>query len=155
MFKRVIVPLDGSPLAEGIMPFLLDIAGPLDLEIALVQVIAPLPPPIVDPVSPAVVIDDIAARTEDARTYLATIASGLRARGVRVTTDARVGDVVSVILAAAKTAGADLIAMTTHGRSGFGRVLFGSVAEAVLRRSSVPVFLMRLTEWDVAARRAA
>ena len=154
MFKRAIVPLDGSALAEGIMPFLLDIAGPLDLEIDLVRVIAPLPPPTVDPASP-VVIDDIAARTEDARTYLATIAAGLRARGVRVTTEARVGDVVSEILAAAKAAGADLIAMTTHGRSGFGRVLFGSVAEAVLRRSGVPVFVMRLTERDVAARPAA
>jgi nucleotide-binding universal stress UspA family protein len=48
------------------------------------------------------------------------------------------------VLAAAAAARADLIAMTTHGRTGVGRLLFGSVAEAVLRRADVPVFLMRL-----------
>jgi nucleotide-binding universal stress UspA family protein len=55
---------------------------------------------------------------------------------------------------AAREIGADLIAMTTHGRSGLGRLLFGSVAEAVLRESQLPVFLMRVTEAQVAARAA-
>jgi nucleotide-binding universal stress UspA family protein len=41
--------------------------------------------------------------------------------------------------------------MTTHGRSGLGRLLFGSVAEAVLRQAEIPVFLMRMTEAQVAA----
>ncbi len=58
----------------------------------------------------------------------------------------RRGDPMREILTAAGDAGADLIAMTTHGRSGLGRLLFGSVAEAVLRRAEIPVFLMRLTE---------
>jgi nucleotide-binding universal stress UspA family protein len=47
------------------------------------------------------------------------------------------------ILAAAQESGADIIAMATHGRTGVGRLLFGSVAEAVLRRASVPVFMIR------------
>ena len=51
----------------------------------------------------------------------------------------------------AREVDADLIAMTTHGRSGLGRLLFGSVAEAVLRQAEIPVFLMRLTEASVAA----
>jgi nucleotide-binding universal stress UspA family protein len=45
----------------------------------------------------------------------------------------------------------DLIAMTTHGRSGLGRLVFGSVAEAVLRQADIPVFMMRLTERQVPA----
>jgi nucleotide-binding universal stress UspA family protein len=49
------------------------------------------------------------------------------------------------ILAAAKATGADLIAMATHTRSGFGRILFGSVAEAVLHASPVPVLMIRMT----------
>jgi nucleotide-binding universal stress UspA family protein len=73
------------------------------------------------------------------------VAADLRGRGVRVTTEARHGDPVKELVAAARDAGADLIAMTTHGRSGVGRLLFGSVAEAVLRQANVPVLMMRLT----------
>jgi nucleotide-binding universal stress UspA family protein len=54
------------------------------------------------------------------------------------------------IVNAARETGADLIAMSTHGRSGLGRLMFGSVAEAVLRHSDVPVFLLRATEAQVA-----
>jgi nucleotide-binding universal stress UspA family protein len=74
---------------------------------------------------------------------------------VRVTTDARYGEPVAEIVASAREAGADLIAMTTHGRSGFGRLLFGSVAEAVLRQAEIPVLMMRLTERQVSAADAA
>jgi len=57
-----------------------------------------------------------------------------------------------VIVAAARETGADLIAMSTHGRSGLGRLVFGSVAQAVLRHVEIPVFLMRTTEAQVAKR---
>ena len=83
------------------------------------------------------------------------MAADLRGRGVRVTTDARHGDPVTELVAAARETGADLIAMTTHGRSGFGRLLFGSVAEAVLRQAEIPVLIMRLTEHQVAAAQVA
>ena len=59
------------------------------------------------------------------------------------------------LVAAARETGADLIAMTTHGRSGFGRLLFGSVAEAVLRQAEIPVLMMRLTERQVSAAEVA
>jgi nucleotide-binding universal stress UspA family protein len=61
----------------------------------------------------------------------------------------RRGQPAEEILASARAAGADLIAMTTHGRSGLGRLLFGSVAEAALRQAEIPVFLMRLTKSQV------
>ena len=143
MYKRVLVPLDGSEPGESVLPFLTEIAGPLDMTILLLRVIEPLPPSIVDG-GPGIV-DDVDARRRDAVEYLAPLAIALRARGIDTTSTVRVGRAEDEILAAARTEGVDLIAMSTHGRSGLGRLLFGSVAEQVLRRAEIPVFLLRHT----------
>jgi nucleotide-binding universal stress UspA family protein len=153
MYKCALVPLDGSPVAEGIIPFILEIAGPLDMEVALLRVLVPTPPMAIEGTR-HVAVDDVEKLTAAAQDYLAAIAAELRARGVRVTSHVRRGEAVAEILGGAREAGADLIAMTTHGRSGLGRLLFGSVAEAVLRHAEVPVFLMRQTKEQVAARLA-
>lgn len=145
MYKRVVIPLDGSPLAEGILPFIMQIAGPLDMEVVLVRAMAPIPPEVIEG-SRQVTVEDVPARLGEARKYLTPLADELKAKGVRVRVEARHGDPVSEIVGAARDNDADLIAMTTHGRSGLGRVLFGSVAEAVLHRAEIPVFLMRLTK---------
>lgn len=145
MYKRVVIPLDGSPLAEGILPFITQIAGPLDLEVILVRAMPPIPPQVMEG-SRQVIVEDVPARLAEAREYLTRVAAELKAKGVRARVEARHGDPVTEIVAAARENDADLIAMTTHGRSGLGRVLFGSVAEAVLRRAEIPVFLMRLTQ---------
>jgi nucleotide-binding universal stress UspA family protein len=150
MYKRALVPLDGSRLAEGILPFLLQIAGPLAPEVALVYVVRPLGPPIVEENSRFTVYDP-AAKLAEARDYLAPIAAELQRKGFQVTSNVRKGEPVEEIVAAAREVGADIIAMTTHGRSGLSRVLFGSVAEAVLRQAELPVLMMRLTERDVSA----
>jgi nucleotide-binding universal stress UspA family protein len=154
MYKRVLIPLDGSRLAEGILPFILQIAGPLDLEVVLVSVMQPIAPQAIEGTA-QFTVDDVAARLNEAREYLAPVAADLRQRGVRVTTDARYGWPVTQIVAAAREADASLIAMTTHGRSGFGRLLCGSVAEALLRQAEIPVLMMRLTERQVPAAEAA
>jgi nucleotide-binding universal stress UspA family protein len=133
MYRRVLVPLDGSRLAEGILPFVLQIAGPLDLEVVLVRVVEP-----------------IMTQTLEGTGHAPVDDADLRSRGVRVTTDARHGEPLAELLAAARDSRADLIAMTTHGRSGLGRLLFGSIAEAVLRRAQIPVLTMRLTRRQVA-----
>lgn len=75
------------------------------------------------------------------------IMEALKAKGVRAGGRVRIGDPAAEIVA-------DLIAMTTHGRSALGRLLFGSVAEAVLRGSPIPVFLMKMTD-AVEARRVS
>jgi len=142
MYKRVLVPLDGSEVGESIMPFILQIAGPLDMTVVLVRVLEP-PPPMAVEGTRYFVPGDLAELQRDAEDYLAAVAAGLRARGVDVTWETRVGRPDTEILAAARSAGADLIAMSTHGRSGVGRLLFGSVAEQVLRQADVPVFLIR------------
>lgn len=151
MYKRAVVPLDGSPVAEAIIPFILEIAGPLDLEVVLLRILQPIPPEVIEG-SRHVVVEDVQARGMDAEEYLAPIAAELRGKGVRVRTLVRRGEPAAEIVEAAREADADLIAMTTHGRSGLRRLIFGSVAEAVLRRAELPVFLMRMTEAEVAAR---
>jgi nucleotide-binding universal stress UspA family protein len=149
MYKRVLVTLDGSPLAESILPIVSPIAGPMDLEVVLFRV---LQPPVVPAMADAVpMIEDVEERIAEAREYLAPLAAELAARGIRVKAEVRRGDPVQEILAAAREFDSDLIAMTTHGRSGLGRLLFGSVAEAVLRRSDIPVLMIRLTEKQVQA----
>jgi len=143
MYKRILVPLDGSELGESIVPLLLEIAGPLDMTIVLLRVLEPLTPLATDGMP--IVVNDLEARRRNAQEYLAPIAIGLRTRGIDVSSEIRVGRADEQILAAVREVGADLIAMSTHGRGGLGRLLFGSVAEQVLRRAEVPVFLMRQT----------
>ena len=153
MFRRALVALDGSPVAEAIIPFIVEIAGPLDMEVVLVRVNRPIPPEVIEG-SRHVIVEDSEANRLDAEEYLAPVAVELRKQGVRVRTQVRRGQPSEEIVLAAREVDADLIAMTTHGRSGLGRLLFGSVAEAVLRESRLPVFLMRVTEAQVAVRTA-
>jgi nucleotide-binding universal stress UspA family protein len=151
MYKRALVPLDGSPIAEAIIPFILEIAGPLDMEVVLLRVVEPIPPIALEG-SRHIEVEDVELRRTHAEEYLAPIAVELRNKGVRVESRVRRGNAVDQIVAAARETGADLIAMSTHGRGGLGRLIFGSVAQAVLRQAEVPVFLMRATESQVARR---
>jgi nucleotide-binding universal stress UspA family protein len=145
VYKRALVPLDGSPLAEAIIPFLLEIAGPLDMKVLLLRVLELVTPVVIEGTR-TVVSEPPAVRRREAEEYLAPIAASLRARGVDTACEVREGRADAEILAAARETGADLVAMSTHGRSGLGRLLFGSVAEQVLRHAEVPVFLMRQSE---------
>ena len=140
--KRVLVALDGSPSAEAVLRFLIEIAGPLDMTVALLRVLEPVPPSVIEG-SRHVVLDDVEGRRRDAEEYLAPLAAALRAQGIDVSWQVRRGRPEEEILAAAREGQADLIAMATHGRTGLGRLLFGSVAEGVLRHASVPVFMIR------------
>ena len=140
--KRVLVALDGSVTSETMLRFVLEIAGPLDMTVLLVRVVEPLTPIIADDIYRPTLADLEGCR-RDAEDYLESIAVALRARGVKTAWQVRHGRPDEEILAAAADSGVDMIAMATHGRTGVGRLLFGSVAEAVLRRATVPVFLMR------------
>ncbi len=73
---------------------------------------------------------------------------------MRVHVEVRHGSTVTEIIDCTKIVDADLIAMTTHGRGGLRYMLFGSIAEGVLRHAEVPVFLMRLTEQQLRSREA-
>ena len=145
MYRRVLVPLDGSRVAEAILPFIEQIAGPLDMEVLLVRVVPLTSMDVVGMAKESQAGAPI-LRELDAQGYLEPLVASLKAKGVRAGARVRIGDPATEIVAAAKEINADLIAMTTHGRSGLGRLLFGSVAEAVLRGSPIPVFLLRTSE---------
>lgn len=143
MYERVLVPLDGSRLAEAVLPFAEKIAGPLDAEILLVRVVEPIPGAVAlasgeTGSAEALLHDQMAAKW-----YLSDLAERLGQRGLRVRTFVPLGVPDTEIVAVADAEKADLIAMTTHGRSGLGRLVFGSVAEAVLRAASVPVLMFK------------
>jgi nucleotide-binding universal stress UspA family protein len=140
--KRVLVALDGSTACEAVLRFLLQIAGPLDMTVLILHVLEPIPPQVTEGTQ-HLVVDDVEARRREAEEYLAPIAAALRSQGVDTAWAIRRGRPADEILDAARESGADLIAMATHGRTGIGRLLFGSVAEAVLRRARVPVFMIR------------
>jgi nucleotide-binding universal stress UspA family protein len=151
-YRKALIPLDGSIVAEGIIPHAMKVARALDLELVLVQVVLRVPPQVME--GRHEVVDHTDRLCQEAEQYLSGVAEGLRARGMRVETVVRVGEPAPEIVGAAREAGVDLIAMTTHGRSGLSRLLFGSVAEAVLRRAHVPLLLLPLREGDVTTRAA-
>ena len=146
MYKRVLVPLDGSGLAEAILPFVEQVAGPLDAEVVLLNVIEPPSPGEVIASAGVVSPDAWRIRELEVKRYLAGVERRLAAKGLRVERRLQMGRAADEILATATASGADLIAMTTHGRSGVARLLFGSVAEAVLRASPVPVLMFRMRQ---------
>jgi len=149
-YHRVLVPLDGSPLGEAVLPFVSRLARPLGLEIALLRVVPMVTPKIVQAGPQQIIVDQGERLREEAEAYLRGVAARLVADGFRVTTTVRTGEAAPEIVAGAPECQADLIGMMTHGRTGLGRLVFGSVAEAVLRHATVPVFVVRATEAQLA-----
>ena len=150
--RRAIVPLDGSMVAEAILPSFLPMAQRLGVEVVLVRIV-------VTAISTALedkrhAGESIERVRQEAIEYLRSVAALPMFGGLRVITTVRTGEAAVEIIQAAHELHADLIAMTTHGRTGLRRLLFGSVAEAVLRTAHVPVVIVRATEAE-AARRVA
>jgi nucleotide-binding universal stress UspA family protein len=145
VYERVLIPLDGSELAEAILPFAERFAGPLDAEVCLLRVVEPLTAIPGLGTGGVVGPEALALREAEARGYLAEMAHRLEGRGLRVRTVVGVGVPELTILEVATAEKADLIAMSTHGRRGLRRAVFGSVAEAVLRSAAVPVLMIRMT----------
>lgn len=140
-FRRIVVPLDGSTLAEQILPRVLALAKFEEADITLLNVLVPQSysqKEIVDPSLPWWDKDISVAQS-----YLFRIAGNLRRNGVPVTTDIVISDnIAGAIGDFAGREKADLIAIATHGRGGLNRMLRGSVADAVLHstRMSMLVF---------------
>lgn len=143
---RILVPLDGSGLAEKILPHVRALAETNNVEIHLLRVYT-LPP------DAYVVADGVIAQgpapyreelKKEAQTYLDGVMAGLRADGLqRVIATALEGDPAGEIIDLARKTPNDLIAISTHGRSGIGRWVLGSVAEKVVQHSRGPVLLVR------------
>jgi universal stress protein A len=147
--KRIVVPLDASPVAESVLPVVADLARAGGGSIRLLRV-EPLPGNCVGSDGRVVAYaDQEMARLEaEALDYLKTVAA--RLSGIPIESCVRFGDPLTEILKEADVFGADLIAVTTAGRSGVGRAVLGSVAERVFRKAETPVLLYRPSRADLA-----
>jgi nucleotide-binding universal stress UspA family protein len=136
--KRILVPLDGSPLAEAILPVVEEWAKTEGAEVILLRAVMARHLPFADAVEAEVRV------VREAETYLEAVAERLERRGItKVRRVAWYDEPATAIGEAAARDRVDLIAMATHGRSGLNRLLLGSVAEAVVRSVRVPMLLLR------------
>ena len=142
MYEKILVPLDGSALAELALRHAAEIARGTRAEIVLLQAIY-LPMPVVpEPVLLAEgrMLEEAAKATS---AYLDRIGSGLREAGHRVRTMVDERPPADAILQVADREQVDLIVMSTHGRSGLSRLMMGSIAESVLRNTRRAVMLVK------------
>ena len=146
MYQHVMVPLDGSELAECVLPHVKTIAiGCNIVKVTLVRVVAPLhirggmevriPPE---------EREHLEKRSMDnAKEYLEKIVDSLKETGIAAQSEVLHGDVVNELIEYANNNGVDLIIISTHGRSGISRWVWGSVTDRILRASCVPVTMVR------------
>jgi nucleotide-binding universal stress UspA family protein len=141
--RRILVPLDGSPLAEQILPTVTVVARALDAKLILFRVpIAQVSSWVTgEPYLPMMGILETAE--EAAQAYLSAVARRLGKEGLDVTVAMSIGAVADCIIEYAETHDIDLITMCTHGRTGLARWALGSVADRVLRAGSTPILLIR------------
>jgi len=146
ILNRVLVPLDGSKLSEGILPYVEAIiagaSGKAKAEVTLFQVMEAVKYGVAEG---GYKLPDVQALGASARSYLDEMGAGLRAKGVAVESQVSTGirSVDQEILQFAHTSNANLIAMSTHGRSGFSKIFLGSVADRVLHSGDVPLLLVK------------
>jgi len=145
MYKKILIPLDGSELAERGLVEAEKVAKCFGSELVLFQVVPFVPiygsPEMVTPL----IVDE--KQKESAERYLNQLADGLRGKGFKVASMLKTGQQVALeVIDFAKENGIELIIMCTHGRSGISRWLLGSVALKVLAHAETPVLLIRSKE---------
>ncbi len=159
MFERIIVPLDGSRLSAQAIPYATEIGKRFDAEVILVRVLSPSGLAIV---SPATGMEDAAAtdiiaqeapakdvdNASNAKRYLMNWAQSLKSQGVKVSYQVTIGTPAKAIMELAIAQQASLIVMMSHGRGWFKRAIMGSVADEIIRGSSLPVLIVRPKDID-------
>ncbi|RLC68014.1 MAG: hypothetical protein DRI48_00715 [Chloroflexi bacterium] len=147
MYRNVVVLLDGSELAERVLPHVTQVIRDRGSRVHLLSVLPltkGIAPTVIDVHLPSVHVEQERAHVEQELTdYLRTVAGGLESVAADVQTAVRFGRPADEILAFVAEVDADLIAMSTHGRSGITRWVFGSVADRVLRGATCPVLLVQ------------
>ncbi len=166
MFEKVLVPLDGSELAEAVLPYVEDLGKRCAAEVILLQVVATPPnratavyqppkgdmpmPPLPESAGDVTVAQhpiyreqEMASLRAEAEQSLTRAKERLHRAGLKTRVEVLFGRPAERIVEYAMREKVDLIAMATHGRSGFSRWAFGSVAEKVLRATTLPILLIR------------
>jgi nucleotide-binding universal stress UspA family protein len=157
MYQRILVPLDGSKLAECALPHLEELAKGCDTgQVILVsvteriegyKVVGNQTQTLGEQLSPGAgerrISETVGKMEKQAQRYLGRIAKTLEAKGIKVLTVVLLGKPAEEVVLHATKEGCDLIIMSSHGRSGPSRWARGSVADKILRASSVPVLIIR------------
>ncbi len=145
MFEKILVCLDSSDLAEQVLPYATEVARCFKSKLILLEVTA-TPSAVVEPTtgyyrapSPEALI----RREDEANEYLAEVAARLEGEGLEVEYLTQPGSPGRTIVNYAEDNGIGLIALATHGRSGLGRIAFGSVADFVMKSSGLPNLVIR------------
>ena len=140
---QVIVPLDGSPLAEKSLPLALRVARRYDRPLLLLRVIQPVQIIAAGPETYPLVRDSHDMEVREAHQYLSLLRSRLQqSENVSVQTEFSHGIPAEVILAKAADKPGSVLVMSTHGRTGLARLLMGSVTLAVARKASIPLLIV-------------
>jgi nucleotide-binding universal stress UspA family protein len=146
MFQKILVCLDGSKLAEQIVPYVTEQAAQFGSSLVLFQVVSlsAIPAPTGIESVPMAVPDTMLRDAEvAAMDYLSGLATPLRERGLKAQCVTMIGHPAETIVSYAEENKFDLVALATHGRSGLKRMVFGSVADYVVRKSGLPILLIK------------
>jgi nucleotide-binding universal stress UspA family protein len=150
MLKRIITPLDGSELSHAALPLTRWLAEATGAGVTLVSVMDPPRDFYIAPQGPSHTrlrpkdVDHLASEEKRLQEYLNNIKTSFD--GIRVSTDIRLGEAAEEILNAAESSTGSAIVLASHGRSGLGRALLGSVAGRIVQTARQPVFVVRATE---------
>ncbi len=148
ILNKILIPLDGSRNAEIVIPYIEELAARLKGEVILLQALARGYQTISDYV--ALTAEQLESDKATAVHYFDKIAAQLKKKSITVTTEVRLiiqeGRAADEIIDFAGQIRADLVAMSTHGRSGVRRWVFGSVAERILREGNIPALTNRVAE---------
>jgi len=153
MAERILIPLDGSAVGEAALHYIEETVSKLKPEekpeitlfyvvAAQIRLLATEAGPVEVPYSDK----ELEQAKKVALDYLNKAAEALRSKGVVVNCKVAAGKAADEIIKAEREVDADLVAMSTHGRSGFSRWAFGSVTDKVLRGGKVPVLMVRVAE---------
>jgi len=157
MFERILVPLDGSKVGEAALPVIEGLISRLSpetkVEVTLFRAVPPTHWIAAGEIGAPVryTEEELQIIRRTVTDYLDKAGEGLRGRGAIVKTMVAAGNPAEEIIKATDEIKADMVAMSTHGRSGISRWAFGSVAAKVLRGANVPVLTVRAPEGTVNA----
>jgi len=150
MYNKIMVPLDGSELAESVLPHVEAItAGCKISSVVFVRVMSPIQLPASVPANGILGFSEKkfermeAQRRQAAEAYLKKIVESTRIEGAVLSYEVLEGSVANTLAHWAEDNGVDLIVIASHGRSGVSRWVYGSVADRVLRSACVPVLMIR------------
>jgi len=155
MDEKILIPLDGSEIGEAALPYVKELVSKLSprvkVELTLIQVVSlqthyVAAGELVAPIS--YTEKEIEQIQQQARDYLNTVGEGMRSKKVSVKIRVGIGNTADEIIKAADEINVDLIAMSTHGRSGISRWAFGSITDRVLRGGHKPVLVVRAPRKD-------